>query len=180
MYLISSLLLSIEQNSGLRYIGNKTKMSVEIYRYHKLVKNQLQFYYFKVRCVSWNKLYTGQQNKWNDVKAPNNFSPNLRALNMKITLLFLGSLPFLLYRKASLKKQKTKKKQCFHLFYVYVILTDDNISQSKIVETSQFVFKPINIGLLIDKYYFFKSLRITRPKPTRIFIKINKYFHQII
>ena len=39
---------------------------------------------------------------------------------------------------------------------VYIILTDNNISQSKIVETSQFVFKPTNIGLLIEKYYFFQ------------------------
>ena len=34
------------------------------------------------------------------------------------------------------------------------MMTDDNISQSKIVETSQFVFKPTNIDLLIEKYYF--------------------------
>ena len=33
-----------------------------------------------------------------------------------------------------------------------MILTNGNISQSKIVETSQFVFKPTNIGLLIEKY----------------------------
>ena len=33
-------------------------------------------------------------------------------------------------------------------------LTYDNISQSKIAETTQFVFKPTNIGLLIEKYYF--------------------------
>ena len=35
-----------------------------------------------------------------------------------------------------------------------MILNDGNISLSKIVETSQFVFKQINIGLLIEKYYF--------------------------
>ena len=35
-----------------------------------------------------------------------------------------------------------------------MILTNVNISQSKIIETSQFIFKPINIGLLIEKYYF--------------------------
>ena len=34
-----------------------------------------------------------------------------------------------------------------------MISTDADISQSKIVETSQFVFKPITIGLLIEKYY---------------------------
>ena len=38
-----------------------------------------------------------------------------------------------------------------------MILTDGNISQSKIVETSQFVFKPPNIGLLIEKYYFYDN-----------------------
>ena len=27
------------------------------------------------------------------------------------------------------------------------------------METSQFVFKPINIGLLIEKYYFRKTIR---------------------
>ena len=31
-----------------------------------------------------------------------------------------------------------------------MILTDGNISQSKIVETSKFLFEPINI----EKYYF--------------------------
>ena len=35
-----------------------------------------------------------------------------------------------------------------------MILTDGNISQSKIVETSQFVLKLTNIDLLIEKYYF--------------------------
>ena len=35
-----------------------------------------------------------------------------------------------------------------------MILTDGKISLSKIIETSQFVFKPTNIRLLIDKYYF--------------------------
>ena len=55
----------------------------------------------------------------------------------------------------------------FHLFSVYMILTDGNISQRKIIETSQFVFKPTNTGLLIEKYYFYnnnqtlKSFKIT-------------------
>ena len=35
-----------------------------------------------------------------------------------------------------------------------MILTDGSISQSKIVESSQFVFKPTNNDLLIEKYYF--------------------------
>ena len=34
-----------------------------------------------------------------------------------------------------------------------MILTDGNISQSKILESYQFVFKPRNIDLLIEKYY---------------------------
>ena len=33
-------------------------------------------------------------------------------------------------------------------------MTDGNIPQSQIVETSQFVFKQTNIGLIIEKYYF--------------------------
>ena len=44
-----------------------------------------------------------------------------------------------------------------------MILTDGNISQSKIVETSQFEFKPKNICLLNEKYYFcdiYKTLRL--------------------
>ena len=32
-------------------------------------------------------------------------------------------------------------------------MTDGNISQSEVVETSQLVFKPTNIGLLIEKYF---------------------------
>ena len=59
-----------------------------------------------------------------------------------------------------------------------MILTDGNISESKIVETFQFVFKPTNIGLFMGKYNFYnnnnKSLKITRlniPRPTSIFIK---------
>ena len=35
-----------------------------------------------------------------------------------------------------------------------MILTNGNISSSKIVETSQSVSKLTNIGLLIEKYYF--------------------------
>ena len=35
-----------------------------------------------------------------------------------------------------------------------MILTDANFSQSKIVETSQVVFKPSNIDLFIEKYNF--------------------------
>ena len=34
------------------------------------------------------------------------------------------------------------------------MITDGNISQIKIVETFQFVFKPTNIGLHFEKYYF--------------------------
>ena len=59
-----------------------------------------------------------------------------------------------------------------------MILTDGNISQSKIVETTQFVSKPTNIGLLIAIYNFYnnqnpKFLKIKRviPRPTSIFIK---------
>ena len=40
-----------------------------------------------------------------------------------------------------------------------MILTDDNISQSKIIETSQCVFKSTNIGLLIEKYYLRTTLK---------------------
>ena len=35
-----------------------------------------------------------------------------------------------------------------------MILIYGNISQSKIIETSQFDFKPTIIGLLMEKYYF--------------------------
>ena len=58
-----------------------------------------------------------------------------------------------------------------------MILTDGNISQSKIVETSKFVFEPTNIGLFIEKYYFCNR------NPTFSLVKYtktNKYFHQII
>ena len=54
-----------------------------------------------------------------------------------------------------------------------MILTDGNISQSKIVEISQFVFKPTNFDLLIEKYYFYNNSHITQlniPGPTSIFI----------
>ena len=62
-----------------------------------------------------------------------------------MTLLFLGSPPFLLYKNASLNE----KSFFFHLFSVYMILTGGNISQSKTVETSQFVFKLILVYLLV-------------------------------
>ena len=78
------------------------------------------------------------------------FKANLRVLNLKMTLLFLGLLPFLLYRNTSF----LEKSIFFYLCSVFMILTDDYISQSKIVETSQFIFKPTNIGLLIEKCYF--------------------------
>ena len=52
------------------------------------------------------------------------------------------------------------KENFFHLFSVRMLLTDGNISESKIIEASQFVFKPTSIGLHIDKYYFsYKSLK---------------------
>ena len=35
-----------------------------------------------------------------------------------------------------------------------MILTNSNISQSKIIETAQFVFKSTNIDLLIEKKLF--------------------------
>ena len=35
-----------------------------------------------------------------------------------------------------------------------MILTDGNIFQSKIIETSQFILRPTNIGLFSEKYYF--------------------------
>ena len=55
-----------------------------------------------------------------------------------------------------------------------MILTAGNISQGKIIEISQFLFKPTNIGLLFEIYNtVFKNNTIK-------YTKINKYFHQII
>ena len=44
------------------------------------------------------------------------------------------------------------KEKIPNLFSVDMVLINCNISLSKIAETSQFEFKPINIGLLIEKY----------------------------
>ena len=70
-----------------------------------------------------------------------------------------------------------------------MILTDSNISQRKIVETPQFVFKPTNIDLIIEKYYFCdnnqtpsfqKIARLNILKFTSIFIKsFNKLTAEI-
>ena len=38
-----------------------------------------------------------------------------------------------------------------------MILTGGNISQSKIVETSKFIFKPTNICQVTEKYYFWNN-----------------------
>ena len=95
--------------------------------------------------------YTGQQKKknLNGVEAPNTFLANSRALNLKRTLF---CFIFLVYNRFSVKKRLLfEKKAFFYLLFVYMILTDGNISQSKIVETFQFVFKSTNIGLLIEK-----------------------------
>ena len=97
------------------------------------------------------------------------FSANLRAKSKNhLTFPWLAIV-------FAVQKCLILRKTFFHLFSVYMILTDGNISQSKIIETSQFVFKPTNIGLLIEKYYFCnKSLKITWlniPRPTGIFIE---------
>ena len=100
---------------------------------------------------------------------------NLRAFNLKMTLFFLGSLPFLLYRTDSFLE-----KSFFHLFSVYMILTDNNISQSKVAKPpSKFVFKLTNIGLLIEKYFFCNNNQTFKNNTTE-YAKTNKYFHQII
>ena len=80
-------------------------------------------------------------------------------------------------------------RKVFFMFSVYMILTDGNISQDEIVETSQFVFKATNIGLLVEKYNFCNSnqilsfLKITQlniPRRTSIFIKqFNKLIAEI-
>ena len=93
-----------------------------------------------------------------------------------MTLFFLGSLLFLLYRTDSF----FKKKHFLNLFSVYMILTDNNISQSKVAKTpSKFVFKLTNIGLLIEKYFFCNNNQ-TFKNNTIEYAKTNKYFHQII
>ena len=53
-------------------------------------------------------------------------------------------------------------------------MNDGTFSQSKIVKTSQFVFKPTNIGLLFEKYCFRNYYQTLNLKKT------NKYFHKII
>ena len=60
-----------------------------------------------------------------------------------------------------------------------MILTGGNISQSKIIETFQFVFKSIDIGLLIEKYYFCNNNQTFKNNMIE-YTKTNKYFHQII
>ena len=62
-----------------------------------------------------------------------------------------------------------------------MILTDDNISRSKIIKTSYFVFKLTNICLLIEEYYFCSNNRTLRFKNNMIeYIKTNKYSYQIL
>ena len=41
-----------------------------------------------------------------------------------------------------------------------MILTDGNISQSRIVETFKFVYKTTNIGLLFEKLYFCSNISL--------------------
>lgn len=38
-----------------------------------------------------------------------------------------------------------------------MVLIDDNVSQSKIVDNSQFVCEPSNIDLRIENYYFLEK-----------------------
>ena len=62
-----------------------------------------------------------------------------------------------------------------------MILTDDNISQSKNIETSESISIPTNIGLLIEKYYFAITIKPLVFKINMIeYTKTNKYFLQII
>ena len=61
-----------------------------------------------------------------------------------------------------------------------MISTNDNISLSKIIEISQFVFKPTNIGLLIEKYNFSNNRPLVLKNNAIEYTKTNKYFHQII
>ena len=77
------------------------------------------------------------------------FLANLRVLNLKMTLLFCLATVF-----AVQKYFIYEKKYFLDLFSIYMILTNGNISQRKIIETFNFIFKPTNIDLLIEKYYF--------------------------
>ena len=70
-----------------------------------------------------------------------------------------SDLTYSLLTTSFLEKSIFGKKAFFHLFSVYMILTDSNISQSKIGETSQFVFIPANIGLLMRNTIFAKTIR---------------------
>ena len=60
------------------------------------------------------------------------FLANLRALNLTMAFLFLARKRFCCTEIAYF----LEKMHFPHLFFVYMILTDGNISQSKIVETS--------------------------------------------
>ena len=57
-------------------------------------------------------------------------------------------------------------------------LTEGYISRIKILETSQFIFLPTNIDLLIKKYYFCNNNQSLKNNTIR-YTKTNKYFPQI-
>ena len=69
-----------------------------------------------------------------------------------------------------------------HFLFVFCIYDiNGNISQSKIVETSQFVFKPINIDLLLRNSILAIAIgpQVFKNNPIE-YTKTNKYFHKII
>ena len=91
---------------------------------------------------------TEQQKRYFEMVSsqPNFFLANLRALNLKMTHTVFAVQKCLIFGK---------KGFFFQLFSLHMILTDDYNSQSKIVETPQFIFKPTNFGLSMKKYNFF-------------------------
>ena len=155
-YILHQMKWYTSQHLVVDFINHFLKNSIPRHKIESITSNKTKilqkFFFFSSFRFTDN---TGQQKNNVEVvlKHQTSFLANLRALNQKIILLFLGELPFLLHRNASF----LEKKDIFHLFSEYMIWTSGNISQSKIIETSQFIFKSTNIGLHIEKYYFFNN-----------------------
>ena len=92
------------------------------------------------------------------------FLANLRVLNLKKKTL---TFPWLATVFAVQKCLDFIKKHFFICF-----LTDSNISQNKIVETSQFIFKPFSLSQSDSQSL--KIIWLNIPRPTSIFIKSFK------
>ena len=85
------------------------------------------------------------------------------------------------YRFCSTGIPQFWKKAFSICFFVYMISIDSDVSQSRVVETSQFAFKITNVCLLLRNTIFAITFRPKVFKNNTIEnTKTNKYFHQII